>query len=90
MLAAAHYGIVNKVDPGPVVTGNGYAAAEESGEGFASNWFAAVDRFEANAVLRDYLGARFIDMFAAVKRTEQGRFFDVVTSLDYDWCLRNA
>ena len=90
VLAAAHHGIVNKIDPGPAVTGNGYAAAEQSGEGFASNWFAAVDRFAANEVLRDYLGARFVDMFAAVKRTEQGRFFDVVTSLDYDWCLRNA
>ncbi len=90
VLAAAHYGIANRIDPGPAVTGDGYAAARDSGESFALNWFAAVDRFEANEVLQDYLGARFVKMFAAVKRTEQERFFDVVTSLDYDWCLRNA
>jgi glutamine synthetase len=29
-------------------------------------------------------------MFTTVKRTEQARFFDVVTPLDYDWYLRNA
>jgi glutamine synthetase len=90
VLAAAHYGITHRIDPGPAVMGNGYAAAAESGEGFAMNWFAAVDRFAANDVLRDYLGARFVDMFSAVKRTEQARFFDVVTSQDYDWYLRNA
>jgi glutamine synthetase len=90
VLAAAHYGIVNKVDPGAPVKGDGYAAAAAAGKGFALNWFAAVDRFAASEVLKDYLGARFVEMFAAVKRTEQARFFDVVTSLDYEWCLRNA
>ena len=42
------------------------------------------------AVLRDYLGDRFVDMFCSVKRTEQARFFEVVTELDFDWYLRNA
>jgi glutamine synthetase len=90
VLAAAHYGITNKLDPGPPVSGDGYAAAAESGEGFALNWFAAVDRFAASDVLKDYLGERFVRMFAEVKRTEQARFFDVVTELDYAWYLRNA
>jgi glutamine synthetase len=90
VLAAAHYGITNKMDPGPPVSGDGYAAAAESGEGFALNWFAAVDRFAASDVLKDYLGERFVRMFAEVKRTEQARFFDVVTELDYAWYLRNA
>jgi glutamine synthetase len=90
VLAAAHYGVTNKLDPGPAVSGDGYAAAAESGEGFALNWFAAVDRFAASDVLKDYLGERFVKMFAEVKRTEQARFFDVVTELDYAWYLRNA
>jgi glutamine synthetase len=29
-------------------------------------------------------------MFVSVKRTEQARFAEVVTQLDYDWYLRNA
>ena len=46
--------------------------------------------FEQSTVLRDYLGDRFVDMFVSVKRTEQARFFEVVTELDFDWYLRNA
>jgi glutamine synthetase len=29
-------------------------------------------------------------MFSKVKRIEQDRFFEVVSSLDYDWYLKNA
>jgi len=29
-------------------------------------------------------------MFVLVKRTEQARFNEVVTALDFDWYLRNA
>jgi glutamine synthetase len=90
VLAAAHYGIVNKVDPGPAVVGDGYAHAAKSGERLPTNWFSAVDQFEASAVMNDYLGERFVKMFASVKRTEQERFFDAVTAQDYDWYLRNA
>ena len=55
-----------------------------------TDWVAAVDRFAASEVLRDYLGPRFVDMFASVKRTEQDRFGAAVTALDYDWYLGNA
>ena len=90
LLAAAHYGIANKIDPGPPVTGDGYAAAAQAKTRLPANWFAAVDLFEGSAVLREYLGDRFVNMFVTVKRTEQARFFEVVPELDYDWYLRNA
>jgi glutamine synthetase len=91
VLAAAHYGITHKLDPGPAITGNGYAAAPvANAKPMPSNWFAAVDLFSQSAVLKDYLGDRFVQMFTTVKKTEQARFFDVVTALDYDWYLRNA
>ena len=90
LLACAHYGITNKIDPGPAVVGDGYAAAAKENVRLPSNWFAAVDLFEASEVLRDYLGERFVEMFVKVKRTEQARFFEVVTALDFDWYLRNA
>lgn len=90
LLACAHYGITNKIDPGPAVVGDGYAAAAKENVRLPSNWFAAVDLFEASEVLRDYLGERFVEMFVKVKRTEQARFFEVVTTLDFDWYLRNA
>jgi glutamine synthetase len=90
VLACAHYGITHKVDPGPAVVGDGYAAARESGQYLPTNWFAAVDLFEKSEVMKDYLGERFVHMFSCVKRTEQARFFDEIPTQDYDWYLRNA
>ena len=90
ILACAHYGISHKIDPGPAVIGDGYAAAQAANARLPSNWFAAVDLLDQSKILREYLGDRFVDMFVSVKRTEQARFFEVVTSLDFDWYLRNA
>ena len=88
LLAAVHHGIANKVDPGPAVVGDGYAQAEKSGERIPTNWFAAVDRFAESAVLKDYLGERFVRMYATVKRTEQERYMSVIPNTDFDWYLR--
>jgi glutamine synthetase len=90
LLAGVHAGLTQKLDPGPPVVGDGYAAAADSGARLPANWFAAVDAFAASATMRDYLGARFVEMFTTVKRTEQDRFFAQVPPLDYDWCLKNA
>ncbi len=90
VLAGVHYGMTHKIDPGPKVIGDGYAAAKESKERLPNNWFAAVDALEASEVMADYLGERFVRMYCALKRQEQDRFFEVVTSLDLDWYLHNA
>lgn len=90
LLACAHHGITHKIDPGPAVVGDGYAAAAKEKIRLPTDWYAAVNLFEASDVLRDYLGERFVEMFVSVKRTEQARFAEVVTQLDYDWYLRNA
>ncbi len=90
VLAAMHHGIKGAVDPGPAVTGYGYA---ESGAGetrLPNSWGTAIDAFEASEVMGDYLGAAFVRNYAIVKRTEMARFFAEVTSLDYQWYLRNA
>ncbi|MFT3996691.1 MAG: glutamine synthetase family protein [Asticcacaulis sp.] len=90
VLACAHHGITQSIDPGPAVVGNGYAVAAETGATLPTNWFAAVDYLDKSQVLRDYLGERFVDMYVKVKKTEQARFFEEITELDYDWYLRNA
>ncbi len=87
LLAAVHYGITNKVDPGPAIVGDGYAQAE-GGEKIPTNWFAATDRFAESAVLKDYLGERFVRMYTIVKRVEQDRFQSMIPDIDYDWYLR--
>ncbi len=90
MLAGVHHGIVNEIDPGPPVEGDGYKAAADSTHQVPGNWYAAVDALDRSVILRDYLGARFVDMYCAVKRIEQDRFFSEVTSLDYDWYLKTV
>jgi len=90
LLAGVHYGLTHQIDPGPAVVGDGYAAAAKMDQRLPANWFAALDAFEASPVMMSYLGARFVEMFTTVKRTEQDRFFEVVTAADYDWYLKNA
>ena len=87
LLAAVHYGMTNKVDPGPAIVGDGYAQAE-GGEKIPTNWFAATDRFAESAILKDYLGERFVRMYSIVKRVEQDRFQSMIPDIDYDWYLR--
>ena len=87
LLAAVHHGITNKVDPGSAIVGDGYAQAE-GGEKIPTNWFAATDRFAESAILKDYLGERFVRMYSIVKRVEQDRFQSMIPDIDFDWYLR--
>ena len=90
LLAGVHHGLTHRLDPGPPIVGDGYAAAAASGIRLPSNWFAAVEALAASAVMGDYLGDRFQRMFAIHKATEQDRYFAQVPPLDFDWYLRNA
>lgn len=90
LLAAVHHGLTYKIDPGPMVVGDGYAQAANSGERIPTNWFAAVDRFAESEVLKDYLGERFVRMFSIVKRVEQERYQSLIPNTDFDWYLRTC
>jgi glutamine synthetase len=90
LLAGVHYGLKHRIDPGPPVEGDGYTLAAEQGLSLPRNWSRTLDAFEASQQMKDYLGPRFHQMFAAVKRSEHDRFYGQVTELDYEWYLRNA
>jgi glutamine synthetase len=90
MLAGVHYGLTNKLDPGPMIIGDGYAQADKAPVKLPKHWYAAVDAFEASDILKDYLGARFHAMYTIVKRTEQDRYNAHIPIVDYEWCFRNA
>lgn len=87
VLAGVHHGIVNRLDPGPAIEGNAY---EQVAPSLPRDWHAALDRLGASTVLRDYLGARFHEVFLAIKRAEADRFFAQPTALDFAWYLRTA
>jgi glutamine synthetase len=89
LLAGVHHGLTHRIDPGPPVIGDGYAAAEAL-PALPGDWFAAVRALEAGTILPAYFGKATLAMFASVKRTEQERYMAVVPALDYDWVLANA
>ncbi|HSG53840.1 MAG TPA: glutamine synthetase family protein [Paracoccaceae bacterium] len=89
VLAAMLHGITHKIDPGPAVVGNGYEATGEDIR-LPNHWAAAIEAFDNSAILRDYLGDRFVTNYAVVKGVEMANFMAQVTELDYAWYLRNA
>jgi glutamine synthetase len=90
LLAAIHHGLKHKIDPGPPIVGDGYKQAADRGLSLPKYWVKTLDAFEASTLLRDYLGARFHQMYTAIKRAEHDRFYGQVTELDYEWYLRNT
>lgn len=89
VLAGAHHGLRDAIDPGPPTQGDGYAAAAGDPR-LPLDWTAALARLDGSALMRDYLGDAFVDLFVAVKRDELARFAAQVTTLDHDWYLQNA
>lgn len=87
MLAAAQHGIAAAIDPGPAVTGDGYAARSPA---LPRHWADAIETCAASTFLRGSFGDRFIDIYTALKRTEQRRYASEITQQDYDWYLRTV
>ncbi|MCF4164073.1 glutamine synthetase family protein [Zavarzinia compransoris] len=87
VLAGAHHGMVKKLTPPPIVVKDGYA---ETVERLPTHWADAIALFESSDLMRDYLGARYAQVFTAIKKAEMDRFYAEVGALDYLWYLRNA
>jgi glutamine synthetase len=99
VLAGVERGIALGLDPGPPVTGNGYAAAAAaaaSGTPIAPElvlprtWQEAIDRAAASGFLAEALGGDFLKVFLAIKRQECARFSAEVTEVDRSWYLHSA
>ena len=70
--------------------GHGHCIAKraELGKPFPNRWGEALNELKRGAILKPYLGEKFIDVFLAVKRDEEARFHAEVTDRDYAWYLR--
>ena len=88
MLAGAEQGIRERLDPGPPVTGNGYAQVAE--RVLPATWHEALERAGRSGFLAEALGAETARMFLAVKGQECRKFSAQVTELDYAWYLRTS
>ncbi len=84
VLAGAHYGLVNRIDPGEAAEGNAGAVADAD---LPFDWNAALERLQRASVLRDYLGQPYLDLYCETKRHEMRRFQEYVSPLEYQWYL---
>jgi glutamine synthetase len=87
MLASGLYGIEQKLALPPRLDGNAYNAATvarafEAGylKELARNLTTATDAFERSAFAREYLGADFVEHFAATRRWEVSEYEKAVTN----------
>lgn len=85
VLAGMLHGIERQLDPGPPVEGNGYSQAVPGA--LPTQWHEAIERASRSDFLREAFGARFLDVFVAIKRQECEKFGALVTDRDYEWYL---
>jgi len=87
VLGAAARGLAQRTDPGPPITGNGYAQPMK--QTLPRSWREALDFAEKSDFLAATLGREFLKIFLAIKEQECARFSAEVSELDYAWYLRN-
>lgn len=86
VLAGAHRGIVQELEPGEPVSGNAYRDCAET-VCLPTNWYESALSFERSAFVKEYLGSDFQQLFATTRRAELRAFDNQVTPLEYDWYL---
>ncbi len=85
MLAGILHGLENKINPGPPTEGN---AGQAHDPDIPFRPRRAVDRLRESEVLADYMGARYLEVYAACKEAEFDRFDSVISPAEYDWYLQ--
>ncbi len=82
VLAGVHLGLRERLDPGPPVVGNAYAAKSDP---IPPNWLDAIRAFSASEPLRAALGERFVEVFTTIKLGEWRRFHAAIPAMDFAW-----
>lgn len=84
VLAAAHHGIANGLEPTDIASGN---AGAEVDSALPVTLWAALDRMERAEHLPDYLEQRYIDAYVHAKRAEFDAFMSEILPREHDWYL---
>lgn len=84
VLAGAHYGIKNKIDPGDPSTGN---AGAEPDEQFPRTIEDALAAFKDAEILPAYFGEWYSEIYHLTKSAEVTSFRDYISKREYDWYL---
>jgi glutamine synthetase len=87
VLAGIHHGLQRRLEPGAPISGNAYRNAVAT---LPVTWPEAMLKFEASAVMREYLGENFHRLFATTRRGELQAFEAHVTPLEFLWYARTC
>jgi len=84
VLAGAHHGLVNKIDPGPPAIGN---VSREPDRELPFSLEDALKRLETAPVLSSYFGAEAVSLYRETKTAELARFKKLISAEEYEWYL---
>ncbi|NRR29165.1 glutamine synthetase [Oxalobacteraceae bacterium] len=82
-LACGYLGMVDRLEPTPMTTGSAYEHGFELPQGLPE----ALRALRAEERLRDVLGERFIDVYAAIKDLEHQEFMTVISPWEREHLL---
>ena len=85
VMAAIHHGIVNRLEPGPMVAEKQKVDYEVT---LPVRWSKSLDIFKAGQILPCYLGEEYHRLFEVCRREEAELFHAEVSNCDYEWYLR--
>ena len=88
VLAGIHHGIVQRCEPGPMVT-EGTQLGEQA-ISLPNRWEQALAVFQRSTVLPAYLGEAYCSAFYSMRRSECEAFHGRISNLDYEWYLRSV
>ncbi|MDO6749244.1 glutamine synthetase, partial [Gilvimarinus sp. 1_MG-2023] len=83
VLAGALYGLNNKLTPPEPMEGDAYADSDESTR-LPYRWDDAIKALDKSAVIREYLGDEFVDVFCAIKRQEITELNSRISDIEYE------
>jgi glutamine synthetase len=85
-LACGYLGMKDRIEPSPPETGNAYKLP------FAlpRTLNESLELLEGNERMCSLLGERFVQVYAAIKREEQERFFEVISPWEREFLLLNV
>ena len=86
VLAGILHGLDTKGDPGPPIVGNAY----EQTEARTLFWRDTINDFIASDFIKSTFGAEFQHVFGTLKQKEMRSFYTEVTTLEYQWYLRQV
>ena len=82
VLAALLHGITNRLESSAPIDGRSIQTHDAD---FPGDLIVALDRLEGSSVLAKYIPARYLKVYAQVKRGEYGELVDAVFNREYDF-----